>query len=454
MPADPVWTPSAERIESTHLYRFIRRFAPDCADYATLHRWSIENPEAFWGAVAEYCGLVLSTEPAAIVENFARMPGARWFVGAKLNYAENLLGGNPDRPAIVALNERGDRRELSLGELRAEVAAVAMALRSFGVVSGDRVAGILPNSAECIVAALATASIGALWSSCSPDFGSASLLDRLGQIEPKVLFGIDGYCYAGKAIDCLPTLRRVSDSLTSIEKVILKSSPGAKSSRTSWPEASCYDELAAGDCQLRFTQTGFDHPLFIMFSSGTTGPPKCIVHGAGGTLLQHLKEHQLHTDIRAGDRVFYYTTAGWMMWNWLMSSLASGATLVLYDGAPMYPDHAALWRLARDEKLRVFGTSARYLSALEKTGFAPAESGSFDSLEAILSTGSPLAPSSFDYVYRSIKQDLLLASIAGGTDLISCFVLGNPMLPVYPGHLADHRLIGECDLLPSLRDMS
>lgn len=435
MPSDLVWKPTAERVESSHLNQFIRRVIPDCANYAALHRWSVDEPAAFWGAVADYCGLEPATAPDAIVQDFDRMPGARWFVGARLNYAQRLLAGNPKRTAVIAIDDTGARRELSLGELRAEVAAVAAALRRFGVESGDRVAGILPNSAECVVAALATASVGAVWSSCSPDFGSASLLDRLSQIEPKVLFGVDGYSYAGKRIDCAPTLRDVIGRLPAIEHVIVTRAAGFEPGEEATTNVHVFEELAAQDASPDYADTGFDHPLFIMFSSGTTGPPKCIVHSVGGTLLQHLKEHQLHTDIHAGDRVFYYTTTGWMMWNWLLSSLASGATLVLYDGAPMHPDPGALWRLAETEDIAIFGTSARYLSALEKGGYNPSSDTTPRRLRAILSTGSPLAPSSFDYVYGQIKQEVQLASIAGGTDLISCFVLGNPMLPVYRGEI-------------------
>jgi acetoacetyl-CoA synthetase len=444
MPADPIWSPTTERITSCRLNGFIERYAPavarraqDVEAYAALHRWSIAEPAAFWEAVAQYCGLALSSAPESIVEDFDAMPGARWFPGATLNYAGNLLAGDGGRTAIVFVNERGDRRELSLGELRRQVAAVAAALRDFGVGRGDRVAGILPNSPECVVAALASASIGAVWSSCSPDFGSASLLDRLSQIEPSVVFGVDGYHYAGKVIDCLPTLASIVERLPSVGRVVVsrRAGPGAGAGFHGRVDAVAFSALLEPDTSLECVDVPFDHPLFIMFSSGTTGPPKCIVHGVGGTLLQHLKEHQLHCDIRPGDRVFYYTTTGWMMWNWLLSSLASGATLVLYDGAPLHPDPGVLWRLAEQENVSAFGTSARYLSALEKTGYQPIANVGLEHLKTVFSTGSPLAPSSFDFVYRSIGQDLHLASISGGTDLISCFVLGNPMLPVHRGEI-------------------
>jgi acetoacetyl-CoA synthetase len=442
MAEDPVWSPTRARIDNSNLKSFIARHAPrtQAGGYAALHRWSVAEPASFWSAVAEHCGLELSQEAECIVENFERMPGARWFQGARLNYAENLLETGVSGQALIFVNERGERRELPIVEVRHQVAAVAAALRDWGVGLGDRVAGVLPNTPECVVASLATASIGAVWSSCSPDFGSASLLDRLGQIEPKVLFGVDGYHYAGKTIDCLPKLDAAASALPSVERVIVTRYAGQKRSRKRGQTPSSltpipFDEIASGDAEPNYAQVPFDHPLFIMFSSGTTGPPKCIVHGAGGTLLQHLKEHQLHCDLKPGDRLFYYTTCGWMMWNWLLSALASGASLILYDGAPFHPDPGVLWRIAEREHMTAFGTSARYLGALQKSGYAPARSHSLTSLQAIFSTGSPLAPASFDFVYEQVKADLMLASIAGGTDIISCFVLGNPMLPVYRGEI-------------------
>jgi acetoacetyl-CoA synthetase len=432
---DPVWTPTAGRVTSSRLNAFIERNARDKRDYRELHRWSVEEPAEFWSAVVEFCGMRLDSPSGTVVEGFERMPGARWFPGATLNYAGNLLQGDGARSAVVFVGEDGERRELTLAELEAQVAAIARALEAQGVGPGDRVAGILPNAPECVVAALATASIGAAWSSCSPDFGSASLLDRLTQIAPKVLFGVDGYRYAGKLIDCLPTLASVARSLPSVTQVIVTHRAGDDRAAGGWPRTQRFAELLADGGEPRYGSFPFDHPLFILFSSGTTGPPKCIVHGAGGTLLQHLKEHQLHSGIGPGDRVFFYTTTGWMMWNWLVSALASGATLVLYDGAPLHPDPGALWRLAASERLTHFGTSARYLQTLEKSGYEPARHHDLGSIEAVLSTGSPLAPASFDYVYRAIGRDLQLASISGGTDIVSCFVLGNPMLPVHRGEV-------------------
>ena len=432
---DPVWTPSAGHIASCRLNAFIERCTADKREYATLHRWSIEQPAAFWSAVVDFCGMRLSARGETVVEGFERMPGARWFPGATLNYAENLLHGDGARSAVVFVGEDGERRELTLDELRQQVAAVAWALEAMGVEPGDRVAGVLPNTPECVVAALATASIGATWSSCSPDFGGASLLDRLRQISPKVLFGVDGYRYAGKLIDSLPTLASVARALPSLTNVIVVHHAGDDRATRDWPRTQRFASLLERAGESRYRSFPFDHPLFILFSSGTTGPPKCFVHGAGGTLLQHLKEHQLHSDVGPGDRVFFYTTTGWMMWNWLLSALASGATLVLYDGAPLHPDPGALWRLAEQEKVTQFGTSARYLQTLEKSGYEPASRHDLRSLRAVLSTGSPLAPASFDYVYRAIGGDLQLASISGGTDIISCFVLGNPMLPVRRGEI-------------------
>lgn len=435
MSQPPLWSPDTARIERSHLHEFMRRYAGECSDYSALHAWSIAEPAEFWRAVAEYCGLKLSVPASRIVIDYDRMPGARWFIDAELNYAENLLQGDPDRLAIIFCSEDGKRIELTLAELRSRVAAIAAALRQFGVARGDRVAGILPNSTEAVIAALATASLGAIWSSCSPDFGSASLIDRLRQLEPKVLFGVDGYSYAGKPFDCREKIELLARELGSVNQLVLSRYLQTEASARQTGAIFDFASLSEQTAELEFAQVGFDDPLFIMFSSGTTGKPKCIVHGVGGTLLQHLKEHQLHTDIHAGDRVFYYTTTGWMMWNWLLSTLASGATLVLYDGAPLTPKADVLWQLADRERIKVFGTSARYLSALEKAEYLPADYSDLQQLDTILSTGSPLAPSSFDFVYRGIKTDVQLASISGGTDLISCFVLGNPMLPVYRGEI-------------------
>jgi acetoacetyl-CoA synthetase len=404
-------------------------------DYAALYDWSIESPAEFWAGVWDFCGIRARRRYDTVLRDAARMPGAKWFAGAELNFAENLLDHDASGTALVFGNERGERVTLSWDELRSQAASVAARLRALGVGKGDRVAAFIANRPEAVVAMLATASVGAVWSSCSPDFGVDAVLDRFGQIQPKVLFATDGYFYNGKSIDSLPTLRAVAARLPELAAVVVVPYRDAAPDVRSLPNASLFGELLATRAEPSYEPVAFDAPLYILYSSGTTGVPKCIVHGVGGTLLQHRKEHVLHTDIRPGDAVFYFTTCGWMMWHWLVSALASRATVVLYDGAPLHPDPGALWRLAERERIRIFGTSAKYLSALEKSGFEPRAHHSLPALQSILSTGSPLAPSSFDYVYRSVKADVQLASIAGGTDLISCFALGNPLLPVYRGEL-------------------
>lgn len=459
-PSDlPNWTPSISGRELSLMARFFRaskdRYPaspPLAAPYADWHRWSCENPADFWPSVWDFSavigdsGVVLG-DLNTVVAGFDRTAppdadsGPKWFSGARLNFAENLLRYRGQGTAIVSRDEAGNRRQMSRDQLAADVSRMAGALRALGVTPGDRVAGFLPNIPETVVAMLGAASIGAVWSSCSPDFGVAGVLDRFGQIEPRVLVASAGYRYAGKDIDCLARVSEIVNALPTLERVIVVPSLYANTTgnvTTGIRDAELWsDFLSRGDgAPESFTQLPFDHPLFVMYSSGTTGEPKCIVHGAGGTLLQHLKEHRLHTDIRDGERVFYFTTCGWMMWNWLVSALASGATIVLYDGAPM-PPHApdALWTMAAEEKINVFGTSAKFLALSEKAGMRPFASHDLTSLRAILSTGSPLAPSSYDYVYRDVRADVMLASISGGTDIISCFALGNPMLPVWRGEL-------------------
>ncbi|MYJ95707.1 MAG: acetoacetate--CoA ligase, partial [Proteobacteria bacterium] len=437
-------------------------------EYEALYRWSLDRNAEFWAAYWEFSGIRAMTPYRSVLTGPDRMPGARWFEGARLNYADNLLRPEHRGTALVFYSERGDRIEMSWDELRRDVAALARALRSMGVGEGDRVAGLLPNRPEAVVAMLACASLGALWSSCSPDFGVGAVLDRFGQIRPRVLFATDGYLYNGKTIDCRPALARVAERIDSLEAVIVigyvepepnitgvpgarryvdilasasnkePSGTGASGMGVSgaWTSGADASKSEAGDAEApEFKALPFSHPLYIMYSSGTTGVPKCIVHGAGGTLIQHLKELQLHCDIKPGDAVFYFTTTGWMMWNWMVSALALGATLVLFDGSPFHPDPGVLWRIAERERLAVFGTSAKYLSALEKSSYRPAEHVRLPRLASVLSTGSPLAPSSFDFVYEHIKEDLQLSSIAGGTDIIACFISGNPMLPVYRGEL-------------------
>jgi acetoacetyl-CoA synthetase len=420
-------------------------------DFPSLYRWSVARPDAFWPEVWDFCGVVADPWNDVVVGLERMAPpdpalGPRWFPGARLNFAENLLRFADDREALVFWNEQGRQRTLTYRELGEEVAAVAAALRAHGIQPGDRIAGFLPNLPETVIAMLATASLGAIWSSCSPDFGANGVLDRFGQIEPRVLFCADGYRYAGKAIDSLARAREVCERIPAIERVVvvgyLSERPELSGIRGAigWNEwldgatAGQRDRTSIPPSRRPAVRLPFDHPLYIMYSSGTTGLPKCMVHGAGGTLLQHLKELVLHTDLTRDDRIFYFTTCGWMMWNWLVSSLAVGATVVLFDGAPLVPS-TVLWDMAERERVTVFGTSAKYLALAEKEGLRPARTHDLSALRAILSTGSPLPPNGFDYAYRDVKADLHLASISGGTDIISCFALGNPIAPVWRGEL-------------------
>ncbi len=430
-----LWTPDPDRAAASRLARFAEAggaaVGRDLSDYADLHAWSVADPGAFWQRVWDDAGVIASHPPDTAVADLDRFPGARWFPGAQLNFAENLLRYDDDRPALVSVLENGRRQSLSYRELHARTAAVAARLRALGVGPGDRVAGWLPNVPETVIAMLATASIGAVWSSCSPDFGAEGALDRFGQIEPRVLFACDGYFYNGRQVDTAAKMRRVAADVGTIEAVIWVSLIDAV------PDgAERFDDLRSLEAPpLVFEPRDFDAPLYVLYSSGTTGKPKCIVHGVGGTLLQHLKEHRLHVDLDRDDVLFFFTTCGWMMWNWLVSGLASGAALVLYDGSPFRPGPNALMDMAEREGVTVFGTSAKYLSALEKSGRRPIRSHDLGALRSVLSTGSPLAADGFRFVYEDIKQDVHLASISGGTDLISCFVLGAPTLPVREGEI-------------------
>ena len=451
------WAPTAEQVARANVTRFIRDAvrplggaAGAVKDSPSLYAWSLDAPEQFWAAVWDFCGVRCEPRAGArpwddvLVGSHRMAPpdpalGPRWFPGARLNFAENLLRFRDEREALVLWTEQGPGRRMTYAELTRSVGAFAGFLRASGVEQGDRVAGFLPNLPEAVVAMLASASIGAVWSSCSPDFGVTGVLDRFGQISPKVLVVADGYRYAGRNIDSLDRVSEFTRALPSVERVVVVphlgavdgAKVGALPGGITWQEAL----ESAGKAPLRFERLPFDHPLYVMYSSGTTGLPKCMVHGAGGTLLQHLKELVLHTDLRRDDRIFYFTTTGWMMWNWLVSSLAVGATIILYDGAPILRGRPVLWDLAAAERVTIFGTSAKWITLTEKEGARPRETHDLSALRAILSTGSPLAGPGFDYVYDAVKRDVRLSSISGGTDIISCFALGDPTLPVYRGEL-------------------
>jgi len=435
-----MWQPDMEAAARSNLARFMtevsRRDALELRDYWDLDRWAVENPERFWEALWLFAGVV-GERGAAVLDDAERMPGAKWFPQARLNFAENLLRQRSDETALVFWGEDKVRRRLTYHELYDQVSRLAQALRAQGVTAGDRVVGFMPNLPETVVAMLASTSLGAVWSSCSPDFGVQGVLDRFGQIEPKVLIGADGYYYNGKTHDSLARLAEIERQLPSLARVLVVPYVSAQPDITALRHATLFADFIAPypPAPIEFVRLPFAHPLYIMFSSGTTGVPKCIVHGAGGTLLQHLKEHLLHGDVRPGDRLFYFTTCGWMMWNWLVSGLAAGATLLLYDGSPFCPNGNILFDYADAEDMAIFGTSAKYIEALAKNGYAPAQTHRLAALRAMLSTGSPLAPEDFDYVYAKVKRALRLSSISGGTDIISCFVLGSPLLPVWRGEI-------------------
>ncbi|MDE0432537.1 MAG: acetoacetate--CoA ligase [Bryobacterales bacterium] len=439
--AKQLWHPSDERVARANLTAFRtwveQHGGPSLTGYAELYDWSIRHAPDFWRTVWEFCGVRAERQGTEVVRHFDRMPGARWFPEARLNFAENLLRHRGDREAVISWNENGRQRVLTYSELHEETARLAAGLRLAGVRKDDRIAGFMPNLAETVVAMLAATSIGAVWSSCSPDFGLQGVLDRFGQIQPKVIFTAAGYQYNGRTFDSLEKVSKVVEHIPSIEKIIVIPYVVPEPNLAALPGAVLYDDFLAQSPRqpLAFASLPFDHPVYIMYSSGTTGKPKCIVHGAGGTLLQHLKELLLHNDLRPEDRIFYFTTCGWMMWNWMISSLAVGATVVLFDGSPFHPSPARLWDMADQEKITVFGTSAKYLAAAEQAGVQPIKTHNLHALRAILSTGSPLVEEGFDYVYENIKSDLQLASISGGTDLISCFALGNPTGPVYRGQI-------------------
>ena len=437
--SEPIWSPGPVRRQTANIRRFIElartELDPGIIEYRDLHRYSIENPAEFWRAVWGFCEIV-GYAGNLVVADLDKMPGARWFPGARLNFAENLLRHRDGQAAILFKSETGETSELSFQDLYTAVAQTASALKAEGVEAGDRVAGYLPNLPETVVAMLASTSIGAIWSSCSPDFGIDGVVDRLGQIEPKVLFCASAYSYNGKTHDCLDKVRSIVKTIPSIERTVVVPYVNSDAKLGKVRGAVWLQDFIDSEArEIEFTRLPFDHPLYILYSSGTTGIPKCITHGAGGTLIQHQKELVLHTNLRRSDRICYFTTCGWMMWNWLVSSLAVGATIVLYEGSPFYPSAAAMFDLIDEFSITVFGTGAKSISAWDKAGVKPRQSHQLNSLLTLLSTGSPLAPESYDYVYSEIKPNLCLSSISGGTDIVSCFVPGCPILPVYRGEI-------------------
>ena len=435
-----LWSPSEQRIKASNMYRFMqevnRKYGTDFSDYDSLYQWSVDNLEAFWAEMWSFAEIRASKGYQKVLDDPATMPGAKWFTESRLNFAENLLRYRDDQVALIFRGEDVVRRSLRYSELYSAVAKVAESLRKTGVVPGDRVVGYMPNMPESIIAMLAATSLGAVWSSCSPDFGVKGVLDRFGQTRPKVLFTADGYFFKGKKIDSLARIAGIAGELPSIEKIVVIPYISDAPDIASLPHAVRYKDFCHNEAkEIEFAQLPFEHPLYIMYSSGTTGLPKCMVQSSGGVLIHQLKELLLHTDLKREDTIFYFTTCGWMMWNWLTTSLAVGATIVLYDGNPFHPDPDALWQMAEAEKITIFGTSAGYIAALKNSGVQPGKSFNLQPLKALLSTGSPLSREDFRYIYREIKEDLQLASISGGSDINGCFALGNPMGPVYEGEL-------------------
>jgi len=404
-------------------------------DYQELHHWSITYPAEFWSTLVDYFSLSFDKPPIEILNHYSEMSDAQWFSGAKLNFAQQLLKRQDEHPALISLNERNDKVTLTYKELYLQVAQCAAGLRAIGIQAGDRVAALLPNTTYTIIAMLATTSLGAIWSSCSPDFGAQAAIDRLGQINPKILFISDGHQYAGKYHSEAEKIQQLSQAITSLNHVVICPNQDRLIDLNLFNNTSYWQDFIKPATKCEFVSLPFNHPIYILYSSGTTGKPKCIIHGAGGTLLQHLKELGLHTDLKPSDNLLFYTTCGWMMWNWMVSALALGTTLTLYEGSPTYPNPERLFDIIEQEQVTVFGTSAKYISTIEKEQVSPQKKHNLSALRCILSTGSPLLPKNYDYVYQQIKSNIQLSSISGGTDIVSCFALGNPILPIYKGEL-------------------
>jgi acetoacetyl-CoA synthetase len=432
----PLWIPSEEKIQSSELKAFMHQCARSQDTYDEFRRWTVDCAEEFWSQLWDFCDIV-GDKGDIVIQNPDQMTGGQFFPKGHVNYAENMLRKRDDDIAMIFRNEKGVERTLTFNDFYNQVSLWAQALKAMGLKKGDRVAACMPNCPETIIACVATTSIGAIWSSASPDFGAQGLIDRFAQIEPKILIAVDGYFYTGKSIDCLEKIGDVQNAIPDLVQTIIVPFVNEAPEVDGLQEVVLMTDILSrySPQEIDFEKVSFNHPLFIMFSSGTTGVPKCIVHGHGGTLLQHLKEHKLQCDIKAGDRLFYFTTCGWMMWNWLITGLANGSTLLLYDGNPFYPNRHVLWDFTSDHGAALFGTAAKYIDAMRNAKMSPKDTHDLSALKLMTSTGSPLVHESFEYVYDSIKKDVHLASISGGTDIVSCFMIGNPISPVWRGEL-------------------